>query len=300
MSTHKVQIGCKLPLGWQSAVDWPDLARRADLLPHLAEMGFDYVEFGVGSLHSADERGLLQEQVEACGGAALGMALHPYLGGQAKIARFERGPECRRSLNRLLEAADRAAEEVPGTVTLVFHPAEDDYDPATQCAPEVRSELLRLSRLFARELEDRITPLGRGVVAALEHQVPPAPEENLLRTGDTAQELLRVVEGTDLPICWDTGHYLLSMDRHGQPARPPKEFLRRVTHVHLHDVIEGRDHRAISEDSHHVRRWIDDLLRRGFDGRLTLEYEPDAVWEGGGVDRVAAESLRLLRQWGVN
>jgi sugar phosphate isomerase/epimerase len=222
MGTCKVQIGCKLPLGWQSADDWPDLARRANFLSHLGEMGFDYVEFGVGSLESADERHRLQEQAGACGEAGLGMALHPYMGGRAKIAGFERGPQCRRALGRLLEAAAEATEQVPGTVTLVFHPAEDDYDPAARPLPEVRSELLRTSRLFARELENRISALDRGVLAALEHQVPPAPGENLVRTGDTAEELLQVVEGTDLPLCWDTGHYLLSMDRHGQPARPPE------------------------------------------------------------------------------
>jgi sugar phosphate isomerase/epimerase len=299
MSFQSAEIGAKLPLQWRSSGDLSDILPSRAPYIHLSDLGFDYLEFGVGGMESGDDRELLREETLRCRAAGLGLSLHPYLSGPAKIARFERGPECRQALDRLLGAAADAAENLDGQVTMVFHPAEETYDPAVRSAQEMRKELLRISRRFASALQRRLKGIRARVSAALEHQVPPTPEEYLIRTGDTAEELLRVVAETDLPLCWDTGHYLLAVERHDQPVSPPPEFRGRVAHLHLHDVVEGRDHRPLTEGSRQIRLWIERLLDNGFSGRMTLEYEPDAVAEYGGLDRVARRSLRLLRHWGV-
>lgn len=297
MTAQKTQIGVKVPLDWASSKEWLALDCAATPQAVFSEMGFDYLEFGVGNLDSDEERERLKRQADHCARAELGVAFHPYLGGPSRVARFNNGPECRRSVDRLLRNAQLAAEKAQTRVPLVFHPAEESYDPEQRTPATLRRELLQTSRHFAAYLDEQTQKLGPSISVALEHQVPPHPDENLIRTGDTAKELLAVVRGTDLPLCWDTGHYLLAMERHGQSPAPPREFLTRVAHVHLHDVVDDRDHRPVSEDSAQLRRWMEELHQTGFTGRITLEYEPDGVVDGGGPGKVAKESLRLVRKW---
>lgn len=293
----KIDIGLPLPLEWQPVIQDIKPANGKMSLIHFRNLGFDYVEFSVGPLASSREAELLEEGIQACRAAGLGMAVHPYLGGVHRIARFTRGSECRAAVDRLVKAAETAAQSLLQPVTMIFHAAEEDFDPGATAEENLRTEMLSISRDFANYLENAVHKSDCPLRIALEHQVPPAPEENIVRTGDTAAELLQVVKGTDLSLCWDTGHYRLSMERHGQPAQPPEEFVSRITHVHLHDVIDGEDHRPINADSHQLHGWVRRLRADGFLGTITLEYDPRAVAAQGGIRRVAARSLTLLQSW---
>jgi sugar phosphate isomerase/epimerase len=118
-----------------------------------------------------------------------------------------------------------------------------------------------------------------------------------MRIGDTCDELLAALSGCDLGICWDTGHYMLSVERYGLREQPSDEFLGRVRAVHLHDVVDGKDHRPISPRSGRVRRFLEMLRGQGFGGTVTLEYDLDAFAAGGGVERVLTASLETLAVW---
>ncbi len=53
-----------------------------------------------------------------------------------------------------------------------------------------------------------------------------------------------VLERHDLGVCCDVGHLLA---RGGDPAAFVRRYATRLTHVHLHDVIDGLDHRPLGD-----------------------------------------------------
>jgi sugar phosphate isomerase/epimerase len=295
-----IQIGVKLPAGWRRDPAWEEAIRdTGGMLERISALGFGYVEYGVGTLDDGGERTLLEKEVRACAASDLRVALHPYFGDQACIAAFDSTSGCRRALGRIVRACEKAAEITAPTVVLNTHLAEAPWDPEKVDPDRFRKELRRQSRLYLDELRRLLDGSGGSVRAVIEHQVPPAPEEHLMRIGDTFLELLRVVEPSDLEVCWDTGHYLLAVERHGQSIDPPGRFLDRVGHVHLHDVVDGADHRPISSSSDRLRSWLERLARAGFHGGITLEYDHRAVANEGGLLAVLEGAMGRLREWGI-
>ena len=296
----EIQTGVKLPAGWRRDPAWEEAIRHTgNILERICALGFGYVEYGVGTLEDGGERTLLEKEIRACAGTGLGVALHPYFGDQARIAAFDSTSGCRRALGRIVRACENAAEIIAPPVVLNTHLAEAPWDPEKVDPELFREELRRQSRLYLGELRRRIDGSAGFVRVVIEHQVPPAPEENLMRIGDTSAELFRVVEPTDLEVCWDTGHYLLAVERHGQSIDPPRRFLGRVGHVHLHDVVDGADHRPISSSSERLRSWLERLVRAGFNGGITLEYDHRAVANEGGLLAVLEGAMGRFREWGI-
>jgi sugar phosphate isomerase/epimerase len=183
-------------------------------------------------------------------------------------------------------------------VRVVLHPAELPYGDGAADLPALRRGLLERSRGFFAAAVERLAGSPSGVRVVVEHQVPPAPREAVIRIGDTYAELLEVVAAVDLGLCWDTGHYLLSVQRRGQDPLPPDAFLRRVELVHLHDVTSAQwDHQVIRRGSEPLRRYVQLLCQAGFSGGVTLEYSAEAIRSAGSFERVIADSLDALSAW---
>ena len=110
----------------------------------------------------------------------------------------------------------------------------------------------------------------RSLVPALENLVPDSRRDKI---GTTRAEILRIVEKTDdrrLGVCWDMGHDVLA----GRLSVPEEAFLRRVVHVHLHDVDEhGTDHYPLLYGRVPYRTWLPALAQAGFGGIVTLEIK---------------------------
>ncbi len=292
--------------GFKLSLDWRDQEARGPLPPFqgnlyefLRRRGFRHFEFGVGACTDRAETGLLQREAAACRAQGLTVCLHPYLSGAQNPAAFGRSGQVSTAMAAILEAAGHVAAICDAPVAVVLHPAESSFDRRGADTADLRRRLFERSQLFLAELERRAAQSGGAIRAVVEHQVPPAPGEDVIRIGDTYAELLDVVSRTGLGLCWDTGHYLLSVRRHGQAERPSEEFLRRVVHVHLHDVIEGEDHRIIAADSARVGRYVGMLCERGFAGGVTLEYSPRAIWSAGGIARAIDRSVEALSAWGI-
>jgi sugar phosphate isomerase/epimerase len=299
MSAFGGSLGFKLGLGWreqQRNGELPPL--KGGLYALLQRSGFGYCEFGVGACADPGEQPLLRHESQACRDCGLGVALHPYLPPPYNPAFFGVTPQSCEVVGLVLRAASTAVRITGRPAHLNLHPAESAYEPASDDPQSLRVELLRRSQLFFAALQQaaRRHPQVRPVA---EHQVPPAPQERIIRVGDTWPELLRVVEGTALGLCWDTGHYLLSVERHGQGERPPAEFVSRVGAVHLHDVVEGADHCVISAGSSRLRDYVGQLLGSGFTGGITLEYSARAIRAAGSFERVVEGSLDALSRWGI-
>lgn len=300
MSQFPVSLGFKLSLGWQEQQRLGLLPSfDGDLYVFLCRNGFDYFEFGAGACSDEGEIALLRQEAVACADGGLGVALHPYLAGAANPASFGESSESLTALESVLRAAAVAADVCGRRVPVVLHPAECSYEGDEIGGALFRSQLLRRSRLFFSEVAKRATASHESVEPLVEHQVPPSPGERTMRIGDTYAELLEVVAGSGLGICWDTGHYLLSVQRHGQEETPPDEFLWRVGHVHLHDVVAGRDHCVIAPTSRWLRDHMRMLQQRGFSGGVTLEYSADAIQSVGTFERLVGDSVEALSSWAL-
>ena len=292
------RIGVKLPLGWRTDAVWQGLARPADnLFADLRSAGAGHVEYATSSAGDPATERLTEEEIAACAEAGLTVGFHPYFRPEDDPAHFEQSASCRRAVDHLLELAQRAAEARGDEAFIVFHPAAAFFDPAETTNLPFRVPLLRASKLFAEYLERAREGIAPRVRVYVEHQSPTYPRDNLVRTGEYYEELLDAVRDTGLPLCWDTGHYLCAVRLWAQPEEPSDEFVRRVGHVHLHDVRDERDHLPIRPDSDRVRGYMRRLWENGFRGTVTLEYSEEGLEQGGGLRNALLRGAECLSRW---
>jgi sugar phosphate isomerase/epimerase len=287
-------LGFKLNLWWrrqQREGELPDC--DVELYELLAAAGFGYFEASVGPCRTHSELDLLAAEARACADAGLTMSVHPYLPPPCNPAAMGTRPEPASTIDRLLAAAASVRDLAGEPVRVVLHPATLSLPQGADLAA-MRPVLLARSRDYVALVADRASRRP-GVRPMIEHQLATMPGESIIRIGDTADELLRVVDEADAGVCWDTGHYLLAVDRHGQPAQPPERFVRRVEHVHLHAVADGIDHRVIEAGSRALPAYVRMLADAGFSGSLTLEYSAVAILASGGFRAVIDRSLDVLR-----
>lgn len=216
-------MACTLPyaLGFKLPLDWRGRAPGdGDLYGLLASCGYRFVEFGAGDCTGRGEADLLMSEARRCAAEGLGVAFHPYPGGPCNPAQYGRRPEAEESLRAILELAAAASGITDGPVTVNLHPAALQYDPSGSDRAALRADLLERSRLYFAEIERRLADGGAGVRVVAEHQLPTGVDEPTIRVGDTCAELLQVVAGTGVPLCWDTGHYIIGVARYGQPDPP--------------------------------------------------------------------------------
>jgi len=301
VSKFPPMLGLTLPLDWrerQARGDLPDVP--GGVYAFIGGLGFGYVEFGAGT--DDDAVALLTQEAELCRQAGLRVAVHlrPPREEHRRAGWFGDAPGAQPGVEPVLHAGRVASKGAGSPVHVVLHPAEFVREEGDPVPEDLRPDLLRRSQLFFSELERRLSEEPGGPVRVMvEHQLPPVPGDGFVRIGDTSAELLDVVRDCGLPLCWDTGHYLLSIDCYGLPLEPPAGFLPRVSHVHLHDVVDGRDHKPISGSSDRLRELMRMLQSAGFSGWVTLEYALAGIAAAGGPARVLPESVRILSSWAV-
>ena len=181
-----------------------------------------------------------------------------------------------------------------GADTLVLSAITDreGYDVVAELNEEEWATLLaNLDR--ARETAD-----ARGVRAALHPHVGTAVE--------TPGAVDRVLAGSSIGICFDTGHYTLGG---GDPVQFVRDHADRIVHVHLKDValdvaakvrsgsFNYRDgvrrgmYQPLGQGDAHVREIVEILGESGFSGWYVLEQ--DTVIEN---DADAVKALENARQ----
>jgi inosose dehydratase len=125
------------------------------------------------------------------------------------------------------------------------------------------------------------------------------------------EELERVLDACDIDLVLDTGHVTAGG---GDPLETLRRWLDRTAHVHLKDVrraaVErGPDGRLdvvemwrrhafcrLGEGDADVDAFVDELLRRGYDGWIVVEQDHLPDWAGGGLERAVADQ-KENRKW---
>ncbi len=136
------------------------------------------------------------------------------------------------SLEETKETIDAAMEL--GAKVVTVHPGL-----TSMAIPGLEERAVERANLAVRELERYVD--GRDVMLAIENM--PAPPFFL---GRTAEQLSRIVDGTDLGICFDIGH----ANTMGQIDAMIDMFRDRIVNIHIHDNDGDRDaHMTIGDGS---------------------------------------------------
>lgn len=234
--------------------------------------------------------------------AGLRVYLHPYTDGPANP-----GSACKSTgiwydaFRRVADLAADLARRQDDPVKLVYHAA--GYRLKGIDEPLSRSELLRRSIRFFRYGSSYAAGLGGLVLLLTETQLPPSHSQ-VIRIGDRPEEILAIIAEAEGPtgICWDTGHYLKGVEYLNLPLAPPAKFVEKVGHMHIHDVVEGKDHRIVTQQSRAVASSVILAIARGNVTSITLEYDyrQAAHGKGDALDQVMkhiCEAARLVAKW---
>lgn len=258
---------------------WEQLWAYAPSLPNkLMEVGIEAVEFSLNldGTKEVDTESLvaLEHAAVVWHSAGMNVHIHPYTQGVAKPACFfgEMKSACARSLMRTLDRAAQLATAGGKPVTVVYHAATVSPDEMEQLGfGQDRRPYLELSQAFFETGWAYQEQFSGRVRLVVETQIPPKEPQAVVRIGDRPDEMTAILSGRSFGACLDTGHYLTSVELLDSVTTPP--FGQAVTHMHLHDVEEGKDHRPLSAHSHRVAEYVRFAKAGGALRSATLEYD---------------------------
>lgn len=129
-----------------------------------------------------------------------------------------------------------------------------------------------------------------------------------LGPGGTCEGIVRMVEHLNSPtigITWDMGHYYSNLKQgHGMThlqnppheLLPPKSFLEKTIHTHIHGVGEAGAHYPLTEtDCLPLEKYIAALQESGFQGIYNLELRYSTFTENYTPAEHVAQSIQRLK-----
>lgn len=269
------------PISWGviEVPGWGMQLGRERVLAEMASLGVSATEFGPeGFLPDAPTK---RAQVLADAGMTA-------VGGFFPIVLHHRGVDPLPTIERELEAYTAAGA---GTMVLSAVTGAEGYDGAAELSDEEWSTL-------CDNLDRALDAAGAvGVVATL--------HPHLGTVVETPESVERVLAGSRIGICFDTGHYALGG---GDPVSFVRKHADRIVHAHLKDVsfavsdrvkageIDYREgvrqgmYRALGEGDANIREIVSALADASYDGWYVLEQ--DTVVESEADAQRAFENAR--------
>ena len=193
------------------------------------------------------------------------------VGGFAPVLLHERGHDPVPGISGLLDGFVAAHADV---IVLAAVSGRDGYDARPELTDDEWTTLLRnLDRLAAASAE-------RGIRAVLHPHVGTMIEQR--------DEVHRVLDGSSIPLCLDTGHLMIGGT---DPAELARQASSRITHTHLKDVDAALAARVQAGDLTYtdavqagmytplgtgdvgIGGVVDTLLDAGYDGWFVLEQD---------------------------
>ncbi len=232
--------------------------------------------------------------------AGLNVFLHPYTQGFSSPAQCatDDGGTPFDAFRRVADESARLSEAIGQPVCLTYHAAAQTPKSGSLS----REELLIRSARFFRLAFDYLDRLGADVSIVSETQLPPKPGSETICIGDRPDEVLATLGDRSRGACWDTGHYMLSVERVGIPVHPTRAFVQAVTHMHVHDVIDHVDHRPLTAASTQVAEYVGFAGAGGSLRSVTLEYDYQLALAGPNfqINDIVAhvkQAAEWVRKW---
>ena len=276
---------------WERTSDGDDLIPADRLLETVAALGFSGIE--LGPPHYLAPEGLAAAGLDLVGGFA---PLH-----LADEEAFRQD---------IVDWLDPIVETLAATGArgpVVLADAETPERIAASARPEeqrrtaLRGDALKRAFELVQEAAERCR--AKGVGAVFHHHTATHFE--------SPEEIASFVEGTDVPLCFDTGHCAVGG---GDPLELAREFASRIGHLHLKDVDPVLLERVRSGASSVEEAWDAGLFcpmgegmvdihgvlalpeLQGFDGWIVLEQDRVAVRAADleAVREVEAANLRYV------
>ncbi|NJL92271.1 MAG: sugar phosphate isomerase/epimerase [Anaerolineae bacterium] len=266
---------------WSEAEPGPMAAWRA------AEL--DYIELAVKQ--RAFNWQVLERDVETLHANQLGVRLHPYF-NPAGFGTSLESSALRSDILRLLQIARDIAQHEGRPAVINFHAASGTTATA-------RQDLRTQSHDFYDWLLGVTPTYSSEIIITTEFQLPPKPGENILRIGDSFEEL-QVIKAAlahkHFGFCWDMGHATMRQLFYQANPLPATPFLREVKHVHIHDVdfASRNDHRLIGTGSAPLKQCVQALVRAGYAGGYTMEYHAEEMIAADYGDKLRRSRAALL------
>jgi sugar phosphate isomerase/epimerase len=266
-----------LDIGFTLDPSWIDGKTTIEFVAPFVTSGMNVLEF---VLHSNEEgwtgtRDMANEWVSA------GRRCHihaPYR-GTSNPERFatSRRAEVQRVVAPALKVTELLATQGKFAPDLVIHGAGSKAS---------REELWKDTLEYVRWVLSET----RSAQVALE-VLPPRP---INRIGDNRDEVLAVLQEINDPrlsICWDLGHDAIL----GYKEMPAEPFLKRVRHVHVHDVnATGDDHYPLMYGFVAWQKYLSALDSAGFNGAVTLELNRERTTSVDQWYQIVAQNLAAL------
>jgi inosose dehydratase len=270
---------CEVP-GWGYQLD------SDKVLTEMRELGLAATELGPDGFLPADPAELT---------AVLDRYELQAVGGFTPVLLHEAGHDPLPGVESLLDAYTAARAEV---LVLAAVTGADGYDSRPQLDNDGWKTLLHnLDRLYE-------TAAARGIRAVLHPHVG-----TMIENGD---DVTRVLDGSRIPLCLDTGHLLIGGTDPMELARAAAD---RINHAHLKDVHADHAARVQAGDLTYTQAVaqgmytplgtgdvdisgiVSHLLSHGFDGWFTLEQDTILGGEPEGEGPVAdvRASVEYLR-----
>lgn len=289
-------LGIKLELNFLNHPEWQELFQNFENpLLEIARLGLETVEFSLKpEFRKDDVERIVGESLKA----GLKANFHPYTEGKHNPASFEdkEGNPAREIASQSLELCQWASQLQGKRTVLVLHGASTAKIEDPSLRKRDKEFFKERTNQFFKWMERYTIEKKLNVLVVPELQIPPSEEDNFFRIGDSFSELLETIKGTELGICWDTGHGYFAHLRKSQSLFPPGDFMEKIRHVHLHDVRGGEDHQPILAGTIPLAEYLKLLDESGFSGDITLELSPQAIASFGNFREVMANCLRKIRE----
>ena len=260
---------------WERTTGRDDLVPARRLLETVVELGFTGIELG--------PPGYLDPQVLAASGLQLVGGFAPLHVDDEDAFSADIAEWLDPIVDALVESGGR------GPVVLADAGTPERLAGAGRPDEQARTALRgdRLARALERVSQAAERCRGRGIDAVFHHHTATYFE--------TPAEIATIVEQTDVPLCFDTGHAAVGG---GDPLELARTYASRIGHLHLKDVDPARLARVRAGEVSLEQAWGDGIFcpfgegmvdlggvlalpeLHGFDGWIVLEQDRVAVRVG--------------------
>jgi sugar phosphate isomerase/epimerase len=115
-------------------------------------------------------------------------------------------------------------------------------------------------------------------------------------TYDGVLDICVQVDNPVLGIGWDIGHTYVNYLNGLIPRIPPKEFLDRIIHTHIHDIgSDGSTHWPLVIGTVPLAEYMGLLRERNYEGLYVIELQPQRFAGYGDIICLVLESIEILK-----
>jgi sugar phosphate isomerase/epimerase len=274
----------KINISFNMHPRWVTKSQLSGFLSPLREAGVDTLEFELDR-HLADWPAF-PDLMEACFNLGLNLCFHAPYRVPNGIAGFSSSHRdgILENYQPMLAIAQRWADRSGKLLNVVVHGAKS-----------LESEIASLKADTLQFLSWCLAEFP-GLRIAFEIAGPAEPGDIKIG-GDRAGiwEVISAFDNARLGICWDMGHDHLN----GASALPDLEWLKKVIHVHVHDVDEkGIDHYPLVFGRVPYPDWLPALKQVGMEGIVTLEIKGGLLrdWPIDKINAALIDSFTSIRR----